>query len=140
MDQAEAPSQAAGAPSPAATHSARAAATGENRGTYTEPVTGQVTGRTISRPGSCGSSASTARPRAIRALSSLRSRSRRASWLSTINSFLASLAKTYLEDRTPVQVTTKETRYGVDLLEVKTEAQAVREPPDPPPTPGEIPF
>jgi len=58
--------------------------------------------------------------------------------LGTINTFIASLAKNYLEQRTPVRIKTRHTKYGVDLIELKTANEW--EPPEPPPTPGEIPL
>lgn len=60
--------------------------------------------------------------------------------VSTINTWLASLAQTYCEERTPVKVKTRQTKFGVDLLALMTEAEAKRPAPEPPPTTDDIPF
>ena len=56
--------------------------------------------------------------------------------VTTINSWLASLAETYRDEQTAVRVTTKPTRYGTDQLV----ALATTDPIEPMPTADEIPF
>ena len=58
--------------------------------------------------------------------------------VTTINDWKATLAKNYCEDRTPVRVETKKTKFGDELKSIKT-ADEAREP-DPPVPLGDIPF
>ena len=58
--------------------------------------------------------------------------------VTTINSWLASLAETYRDEQTPVRVTTKPTRYGTDQLVALATTDPV--PAEPMPTADEIPF
>ena len=58
--------------------------------------------------------------------------------VTTINSWLASLAQEYLDANTPVRVKTRQTKYGTDLMALMTSPEG--EPPEPPPADGDIPF
>ena len=135
-----APSQAAGVPSPAATHSARAAATGENRGTpYTEPVTDQVTPDDLPA-GFVRVVDIKSEPTKNKTVTRYTVTLSSGELVTTINEWVASLAKEYRDAQTPVIVTTRESKYGVDLVAFRTEAQATLLPPEPPPSPDKIPF
>ena len=57
--------------------------------------------------------------------------------LTTINSWLASLAQDYCEQKTPVKVKSKKTKWGADLVALMTEDER---PAEPLPLDDEIPF
>ena len=58
--------------------------------------------------------------------------------VTTINNWLASIAQDALEKHTPVKAETKQTKWGTDLVSLKTAAELV--PPIAPLTDDEIPF
>jgi len=58
--------------------------------------------------------------------------------VTTINSWLASLAENYKDANTPVRVKTRQTKYGTDLMALMTGAEG--EAPDPPPPDKDLPF
>jgi phage recombination protein Bet len=59
--------------------------------------------------------------------------------LTTINSFLATVAQDACEKRTPVKLETKTTKWGTDLIKI-TAADAPAPHPEPPPDADDIPF
>jgi len=60
--------------------------------------------------------------------------------VSTINGWLASVAQDALEKRTPMKAETKTTKWGTDLVSLKSADQLVEQPPLPPLTADDIPF
>jgi len=139
------PSATRAAPASAPALSVPAAATEENRGTYHEAVTAQVTpdrhfkGTGDDLPAGFVrvmhiNTGPTKNPSVTKYFITFSNGEE----VTTINSWLASLAENYKDANTPVRVKTRQTKYGTDLMALMTGAEG--EAPDPPPPDKDLPF